>query len=218
MTQINAMATLWLWCACKQNQENKLCPESYFIHFKSKHLAHDWLMCHNRKHQLQTDWFQFWCLPKHQGAGFSTRQQVALLSYIDLFLSSLVLLVLVVTVKGLLLSKRWACWDESSLSQSAFGRFEAGRFVFTYVSAVPLYPRRVVLLQKTGSVAVHPPHGQRVNVGETSCDLARNTNRVSWDGGLALVPAARWGIFFKWYCWPFFSSCFLHVYNLAKVS
>lgn len=24
MTQINAMATLWLWCACKQNQENKL--------------------------------------------------------------------------------------------------------------------------------------------------------------------------------------------------
>lgn len=74
---------------------------------------------------------------------------------------------------------------KSSLSLSVFGRFEAGRLVFTYVSAVSLYPRRVVLLQKTRSVAVHSPHGQRVNVGQTSCDLVRNTNGVSWDTGLA---------------------------------
>lgn len=46
----------------------------------------------------------------------------------------------------------------------------------TYVSAVLLYPGRVILLQKSCSVAVHSCHGQCVNVGKTSCDLMRDSD------------------------------------------
>lgn len=57
-------------------------------------------------------------------------------------------------------------------------------FFLTYVSSVTLYPGRVIFLQKSGSVAVHSRHGQRVNVGETSCDLARKRNTVSQWGAV----------------------------------
>lgn len=145
-------------------------------------------------------------------AGFSARQQVAPLSYIDLFLSSLVLLVLVVTVKGLLLSNRWARWDEKQLIAQRVWQISGRTFCFyvrirrASVSTTSSSPAENALRCRTfASWAACECRTDELWPGEEhKRGQLGHSGLADWVQSSCCTLRNFFFFFFQWYCWPFF--------------